>query len=821
MAIAVSTAVLNTWKKKLGARHILRVRYKRIYYDAAASPPAMAWESTWHTIPSDHIVSRGQIHNQLDIPHQNIFRIGELVIRVKNLNNEWIPNAYVPSIWASDESYDYQAYLTKFFVEFRYVLPDESVEWIPRFTGVLVKTPRITGRGAEAELTLAGMMHLVEESDAEDVSETFTEEPTVPPTADGSNAVFATTSDGVDHVSLVEMTDPAESPEVFAEVTQGDWEIADVNELKPAEITMADVPAAGADIRASGVKWKKNLSIENLLELIFQNAGFVAGEYDIDPVIFPGGLSGRKTIDSQAEWQAGTLFTNVDAETTPGSIVWKWNVVDDFADSNFSSSPTWTPLNYGGSIDATGGLLTLSNVSGDGAGYPLISLPYSRTTGAWKFNLIGNYGTLYFFMDSNAHYMGNPSGNGYGFWVTATAITLYRITGGTLAAALISAGADFTQPREVIVSRDSSGNFELWIDGVSRGTATDNSYTTSSYIMVGHTGGTGTSISIYDIYDSEPLSEAIYKSEIFDLLSTPTAFGKLLSTYELNGGAVTLETAAGASAGSLDAFVATAADGQIESTPGRFFQIQAKFTPADYVSSPEIKKLVANFTTSTVNVSLANHSGKKGLAAAERYVQIADYEIGGKADGTLFARSKAVSGAPAIELTQENGIVDVLEYDGGEDRIKNVGRVRYNEYFSEYDGASAGEAEPTSETRYRRRVLSEDYSDIMLANDVNLAASRARVIYENNYRPKRILKLKVWDIPWLELGDIARISYYDHPIMRQMIAGDPLNKWGSSFLSAGAAQNVIARDWDMKVIGWIPDLDDPGNCILTVEEILS
>ena len=54
--------------------------------------------------------------------------------------------------------------------------------------------------------------------------------------------------------------------------------------------------------------------------LLADEAGIVSGDRSIAPVIFPGGLSGTKTIDVQADWEAGTVLTNINTTASPGDI---------------------------------------------------------------------------------------------------------------------------------------------------------------------------------------------------------------------------------------------------------------------------------------------------------------------------------------------------------------------------------------------------------------------------------------------------------------------------------------------------------------------
>ena len=853
MAIPCSDAFKAAWAQKRGSRELLKAEYRRIYYDASSSPPAMRWETSWRPVPG--VCKFGRIQQALDVPKANIYRISEVVIEVENLNNRWIPSIYVPSVFAADEFSDigYQGPFTQVRIYWGYILANGDKEYIGQFTGVLTKSPAVMPGGATAELTISSMLLRLKTSEAEDVSEDFEEE-ALTPGPDGTNKDFYTTSTGVDHISLIEATNPAFSPPTYQEVDQGDWQISDTNALTAAKISFADPPLAGAQLRATGRRWKNDLPIETILGLLFTNAGFGASEYEIRPILFPGGLYGRKTIDSQEEWEACAL-DNIDSKSDPGSIKQSWWLLDNFADGDYTDDPTWTVYSNAGYVSVAGGWMTFGANSPDSYVMTTVGTPFTPAYGTFAFSTrfsinpaTGFSLRVYFILDSAAvGPYGLPWGRGYFLYLSPEGVRVYRNPyGGYPIAMLFMASGDYSGEHEWRISRESDGTFHIYVraigvnDWTDLGSFIDNTFTVGGFFLTSISGSssypcTGSIGQIYytpafgDIYQVAVSSNApVAESPEYDLLSTPSAFGRIQLVCNTNGGSVVAETSSGDVSGALGPWIQVAADWQILSTPGQYFKFRVKPISSGF-SSPVISKATASFTVSTVNVSVANHTNKKGLDAAERYIQIADYEIGCDYSGKAFVRSKSAAGAYVVHLTQSNGIIDVLEYDAGDDPNKNepctVGKVRYNGYYNEYSGVDAGEVEPTLERRYRTRAQSDDFSDIMLANDVNLAAPRAQLYYENGSilnedgtrRPKRKLKLKIWHVPWLELSDVVRISYFEHPLMRQMIAGDPLNRWGSEMLGE-LPQNVIARDWDMKVIEYIPDLDNPEQTIMTVEE---
>jgi hypothetical protein len=360
------------------------------------------------------------------------------------------------------------------------------------------------------------------------------------------------------------------------------------------------------------------------------------------------------------------------------------------------------------------------------------------------------------------------------------------------------------------------GVFTLYADGVNKGTVNSTNYSTAAYLVFS---GFGSTIGgIYWTGDTTaigtaPSSATTVVTYIIDLLSTPTALGLLDRSQALNGGSVTYKTAcavdSAGSPGTFDALTEIDSNGQMLSTPNQWLKLEITITPNGY-DTPEVQRIVINFTVSELTVSLAVHSGLTGQAATAQYVGFVDYETGDDANGHRFVRSKDTSADPAVDIDQESGVIEILSADTGEDAICNVGRARQGGFVSTYRGSDAGEASPTSEDEYGPCLPQSgeiSLPEIMLANSVNITAARARLAYQRGYLAKPPIRAIIWDVPWLETGDVVTFSLYDHPKLRQIIAFDPLNRAGSQFFMAGEAENVIARDLRMKVLELKPDLD--------------
>ena len=208
-------------------------------------------------------------------------------------------------------------------------------------------------------------------------------------------------------------------------------------------------------------------------------------------------------------------------------------------------------------------------------------------------------------------------------------------------------------------------------------------------------------------------------------------------------------------------------------------------------------------------------------------VKGADYELWFRGDGTMVSGPKAPSSF-TIPLTQENGIIDVTEVDHGiPSRVVRAARARYQGIVSVSGDVEAG---ATAETiadgdELGKTVLDEDLDQMLVANDLNLGDSRARVLYDNNRRsaadprPRVRIRMKIWDVPWLEGGGTIRVTYYDHPILGVYQANDELVRADSVYYHMGAPGNVISAAKDWRVLYYNPN-KDTGQAEIMAEEVV-
>lgn len=234
-----------------------------------------------------------------------------------------------------------------------------------------------------------------------------------------------------------------------------------------------------------------------------------------------------------------------------------------------------------------------------------------------------------------------------------------------------------------------------------------------------------------------------------------------------------------------------------------FFLALALGAPPDGENIINISEIT---NTIAIELTMADFSGMTCYDAVQKLARLADYEWGFDADGVLFFRSKTVtSSTPVVSVNQSDGVSEVLEFHPGYDTVKNNAQITYETYYREYNSSTLPETRPSSQDRFLSQILQEDYSGFLLAFDPIIAAGRAQFIHDDNYLPKRRVRVKTKIIPFLDLSDVLGFSFYNNPRNKDNIFGDPLELWGVSMF--GKPNNVLARDLPGKIVGIIANVN--------------
>lgn len=831
MAITVSAEFKAIWAEKQGKATYQRLAYKRRYKVGATYYTEAAWKYLYRP----DFIGIGNIPQQADV-RRNVIKTSVLNLKVPNENNQWIEHAGSPSFWAADgtATNGYKATRTLWQVQEGYMLAAGTIEWISVFTGVQLKQPRITGKGDSALLEVASYALLLEKADAEEVSDIFTLE-TCTPAADGIVTEFESASTGVDHADDFQVNAVSK--------TQGSqWRVSNDNEVVSAGntgkllIKASTAPTAGHSVKLSGVKWKQNQLIETLLGLLADEAGIGAGSRSIAPVAFPGGLSGSKTLDSKAEWEAGDTLAGVVTNIEPGSIKPRWITVEDWADNDFTSNPAWSDgySNSGWSVGSNKlrGVATPYAIGASITGM-------SNTLGSWEYQIDWVSGTAEAYVRLGGGFGAPPPTNPN--WgkhrLQIDGVNVKFVTGGSTADNTLISVAHTPSNGDRYRLVFETGATSLYINEVFKATSTDTA--NGAGILYSSVQGFKSSGDAYfnklsycpEADGASVVTESPVFIEKWDLLSAPVGWGTFDKT-ETSATGWTMAYSTDVSADDITYDGYTAISGStIGSALKRYVRLKILFTQSSLLRGSivmaSVDSAVINFLTSTIYISLANHRGRTVMQQMEQYIKLPDYELRFRGDGTLVIGPKT-AGSQVVHLTQENAILDVTEVDYGiPERVVRGARVRYQGFVSVYNDTEASASAETiaDGDELGKGVTDEDLDQILVANDLDLGTSRARVLYENNRRsatdprPPVRIKMKIWDVPWLEVGDVVRVSYYDHPLLGMFQANDELLRADSPYFHAGAPGNVISSDKDWRLLYYNPN-KDTGIADIMAEEVL-
>lgn len=808
-----------------------RVELKRRFFNGSA----FVLESSPVVFDEDQIESISPIQWKLDTQRQNKILASNVTLRLKNNDWRWIEQNGTDGLFKADAiaTQGYDPYRSQFQIFYGYELPDGTVESIALFTGEAVDYIFDTDK-AVTEIQLTGREIKLQTADCQRVATFFTDSATSPATGDGVETEFLAELSTwlVDKVRVATVEQP-----------QGDlgFTLEDINDAEvKTKIVFGTPPGASDAVDWSGRQWQRDKKVGVLVGLICDEAGISAGDRDILEPTYPG-ISSFKDIDTQAEWELGTLLQNISTLASLGNIQKRWFLFDDFSDGDFTNNPTWQKhiFTSGGSIAVSANKLQL--VVQDGNHQIRTIVDADRLVGTWEFTYTaGLSGTGSGAFTYILPWAGSGfSHEGYGLEINQETgrIDFGRIDsgGGAFAENFVTrgnVGSHFgADTKTYRITRDSNGQWKIYQDGTLKLTVTDTTHTVFTFFRISLFTNFGSSlVDKFDDFFFSPeviapptafdSSTAVYESEVFDLLAAPTEWGPLDFTQTLNGGTVLYETAVADNAGGpFDAFVAIGALNVIQSAFKQFIKVRATITPATEFGliGPVISRIVINFFSAELFVKHADFKDKDCFAAIQRLAEISNSEFGFTGAGRFFFRPKSVIASSILSIDQSNAIQKMQAFRAGYDRVINSGQVTYDPYYSEEDSITQGEASPTSIERFGKKIGRLSVSDFLFSNNANFSEAMAQQIFESGFKPKRRWRMRTRIIPHLELSDVIDVSFFDSELIEKNIFGDPFQ---TGFPAFGDNENTIARAILSKVTGISFDIMKSVSTI-DCEEVLT
>ena len=812
---SVTQGFLDLWGKKGGKPEVIAVYYKRRYWNGAA----YAYETNWKQITSHKMVNIGQITWKLDTPLLNNIKASNLTVYLRNTDWEWVEQNQMTGVFAPDSvaTQGYDPFLTLFQIQFGYTLANGTNSLITIFTGVAIDYIHDTQQGF-TEVLVSGNEYLLQAATPRSVSDTFgnpTPESCSPATGDGSNKTFNTVSVGVAYI-----------PPVTGVLVNGvakeqgiDYTLSNLDVYQgTATIVFFNAPEAGKTVKVqNGLKWKASQKIEVLIGYLCDASGITAGNRTINPAIFPGGALARQIYQATADWQTGVANLDIQidpAVTTANTLAMFFGDVTPFTDSSLNGwgftgggfghfSPNPNGSGYG----------EYYNYSGGGGENNTLTKTAVTAYGSWSFDWLCNvYSagatqlTPYIFDFGGRYQLYNLNASGF-----AGTYQLRRDNSSIIGS--FAGGPSDSAWHTFLVTRDYTNVFSVYVDGVLKLQVTDGTYSTFSTMTITFTanavGGPAYLPAAMRNIVINGSTSANWYSGVLDLVG-PLSYGTIstISSIPANTSIdiYTQSSTSNSPFNDPDGWKALGGGGQVQSAVREYFKIKVVMSRSgSYTITPSMTKLVFGFTTAQVLLALADFSSYATcFDAVQSLAQLCDYEWGFDASGKFFFRAKATGSSPVVTMRPDNIISNITGFRPGYDAVINDGQVTYNEYFSEYNSASLPEASPTSQQRFLTLTRAEDWSQLLLAYDIDIATGRAQVLHDNYYNPRRRCKVRGKIVPHLDLSDVVNVSYWDNRLnANPAIWGDPMQKWGSA--PYGKGSNTLVDSMSAKVVGIVFD----------------
>jgi hypothetical protein len=728
--------------------------------------------------------SGGVIMWKLDKEEFGIFNLSNVTLTFRNDRNQWKqdnPKGLFPSGKLINGS--------KIIIKIGAELADGTTSTLRSFTGYISDDPDSNPEEKTISMTLVSAMSIFDKKPAEGISTLVTDEVL------GSDAgtVFTTDYNGVGPGAVIKKNGTEIKPTL-------DYTLSNENKPDlPLTVTLTSALNPLDTLTATYRYWYQDKPLEWIAEQIMTFCGITT--YSISPVVYANSIENTWTLTSQAEWEA---CTNVNINTTKTAGSFEIGVVDNFFDGDYSESPVWEELakyaqEYGAAWGVSQQRLVI-NPAPSAAGVNVLKTASDKTTGTWIFkcSISGSVGgsdyVRVYIMGANENGTTKIPAEGYYLERLGYGIALKR-SDGTM---LIDAGASYIATHTVKIYRNSSGVFSLYLNETLIGTATDNTYTTSEgyYITSYRTGAYGLSTYYFSNFfywtDSTTVGTGTLESSVLSGLTGVTAWGNLTAAYSnlsvityQQCADITIETATSGDGGDTwDDWEALSETGQVQSTIYTTTELKFRITAAlrslITPETPVFDSVSIVYYTSTTNVELVNMSGMTCRQVLDKIAEMPAYEMGFKADDSFVYRPRSTSTASVLDLRSDTNIKTVRNISDGADKVYNRVVAQFGAYTKISDASA--DTEPNSITKYGTREYQVSASNLLPAENVNLAYAVAPTILAYTKNPRRRCTVETQFILHLELGDLVTV-YYDEPAaLRQWKWGDRDVVWGQADL---------------------------------------
>ena len=795
-----ATSAFKAAQKAPGAFSVRRISYKRRYW--VESSKSYAWEGSWTVLPESEVVTVSPITAKLDTDRLNEFKISNVNLVLKNERRQWKSDCRTGYFGATGGAiFGFEPYWTKFKIESGYEVAGVAT-YITLFVGVAVEF-NTAGSSDTVQISVQGQEALLMNANAENIANTVTNENMG--TGNGSNKDFTTVQPGVGIIVEVSLNG-------LKKKAGTDYTVSQMNDTTlGAKVSFTVAPGVGVVVRSTYKYWKQDQKIEEVVADLLTAAGISALLRDVSSVLFPTGVIQQFLIDAQGDWNAGTK-TLVDVTRVPGDL--KLDFIDTtnktLLDAFASLDAAWTTT---GTVSITGGKMRV----GAGAAGSSAYRPSTKTLGVWEieFGWVSGSGAgphnmreaRFFFMGGSA----GTDGSGNKYLQNSYVVNVFERNTGSHSVSIGRCNSSgsitwigfsnvaTTTPRTITVGRNPGGAFAVYCNGALIITVTDNTYATSSNMMVATD-----NVSIWD-FDNLYVPSATYTgtwvSATLDCLATPSAWGIIQKTQTLAGASsLAFSTRSSTDGIAWDSSVAISAVNQIGSALKRYLQVKVVLTcgatDADDVS---VQQIILPYTSAVTRIKMPSFEGKTVYEAIQAVGAFANYEWGFREDEVFFFRPKTVDMAVDEALDSSTNLLEITSVTDGYDRVYSEVRASYGSF--EAVVGDDGKTKDGPLARVGKRVFQIEGGGVLLNPDTDVATGVATILYAAVSSPKRQFRGRAKLMEWLDLSDTVSLTFSDNVPVRPWSYGDTSVYLGQPDIYMFGDAEQTARNVLCKVVG--------------------
>jgi len=740
---------------------------------------------------TDEVVDIGNILWKLDIEGYAEWKLDNVTLTFRNDRNQW-KQGNLKGHWTGD----YILNQSRIIILVGAQLADGTYETIKQFSGYISGDSIFNPENKTVEITLISAGSILANSDAAEISNLITDEEV----GQRAGTVFETAYKGVGKIIEVKRGRIGHGPSLATTlIAKKEYTISNLDDKDArATITLTDDLShsfSGDDaLWVTYRYWYTEKEINWIIQQFLDDLGLTG--YTIEDTVFSETVKIYNDLKSTYLLKFGTK-SNTDIYTTDGKIRLGIPVFDDFSDDEHTSNPTWVG-DGGGAVDEYIKVIDKVLVISDALpiATQTISAASSQYTGTWELNYKFSdapNSSFYFRFISSVNTI--AAGNGYTLLINPAdsgTIEFHRNDGPATATLLknyTSSDILSNDWNTFRITRDGSGNFNIYLNESLIISATDTTHNSSSYLQMKTSGGSQRKTYINYIGATSTvlasgnyLSTGTYNSNIFDCTAGITSFDilKYESTKPANT-SITIETySSGSSDFSSDndpaGWVAIGSDGAIGSAVKRYFQFRVVLTTTDSAATPDVSEIIFYYFSKQIRFDLVVLSGFSYLSAIAEYAKLCNYEFGFSSDNKFFYRARTVSSS-VLDIKSDTNLIRMENFNDGIDRIYNVVIATVGDY--EETATAENDAEPNSVTKYGTRIFSAD-STLVIPDNLDISRALAPTILVYTKSPRRRLRLRTQFLPQLELGDKVTVYIKEQTALRQW-------KWGDTDVVYGQA----------------------------------